>query len=219
MSASKVIIIDMGKNNHLSIAPDVKVDAKRKFSIFIRGDNNKVIIHAGTDLQNTAIQILGSDCTLEIAENSLLQNGNIILDHGSSIFLGRYTRVANPVIRAEHHTSIWMGERCMISSDTLIRTTEEYGIFDIATQERINPAADIVIGNHVWMGIGAKVGPGTVVGTGTIVGLSSFATGILEPYSIYAGSPARKVKSGISWSPNLTFDLIPDEYKFGIVHE
>lgn len=218
MSKSNVVVIDTGKNNELSIAADVKADPKRKFSIVIRGNNNKVIIRAGTDLQNTVVQILGSNCTLEIAEHSLLQNGNLILDHGSSIFLGRYTRVANPVIRAEYNTNIRMGERCMISSDTLIRTTDEFGIFDIETQQMINPAADIVIGDHVWMGIGAKVGRGTVVGTGSIIGLSSYATGTLDPYCIYAGCPARKVKEGISWSPNLTFDLIPDEYKFGMVH-
>lgn len=50
------------------------------------------------------------------------------------------------------------------------------------------------IGRYAWICARAIVGPGVNVGEGAILGLGSVATKDLEPFGIYAGHPARKVK-------------------------
>jgi putative colanic acid biosynthesis acetyltransferase WcaF len=50
------------------------------------------------------------------------------------------------------------------------------------------------IGAYAWICARAMVSPGVNVGEGAILGLGSVATKDLEPFGIYAGSPARKVK-------------------------
>jgi putative colanic acid biosynthesis acetyltransferase WcaF len=50
------------------------------------------------------------------------------------------------------------------------------------------------VGAYAWICARAMVSPGVNVGEGAILGLGSVATRDLEPYGIYAGSPARKVK-------------------------
>lgn len=50
------------------------------------------------------------------------------------------------------------------------------------------------IGAYVWICARAIVGPGVNVGEGAVLGLGSVATKDLEPFGVYAGSPAKKVK-------------------------
>lgn len=50
------------------------------------------------------------------------------------------------------------------------------------------------IENDVWIGYGATVMGGITIGEGSIIGAGSLVTKDVEPYSIYAGVPARKVR-------------------------
>ncbi len=50
------------------------------------------------------------------------------------------------------------------------------------------------IGAYSWVCARATVSPGVNVGDGAILALGSIATRDLEPFGIYAGMPARKVK-------------------------
>jgi putative colanic acid biosynthesis acetyltransferase WcaF len=50
------------------------------------------------------------------------------------------------------------------------------------------------LGAYSWVCARAVVSPGVNLGTGAILALSSVATKDLEPFGIYAGVPARKVK-------------------------
>lgn len=50
------------------------------------------------------------------------------------------------------------------------------------------------IGAYAWVCARATVGPGVDVGQGAVLGLASVATRDLEPWGVYMGSPAVKVK-------------------------
>jgi putative colanic acid biosynthesis acetyltransferase WcaF len=50
------------------------------------------------------------------------------------------------------------------------------------------------LGRYAWVAARACVSPGVNLGDGAVLGLASVATKDLEPWSIYAGIPARKVK-------------------------
>lgn len=52
---------------------------------------------------------------------------------------------------------------------------------------------DISIGDDVWLGSDVSVLPGADIATGTVIGANSVVNSPTEPYSIYVGSPARKV--------------------------
>jgi putative colanic acid biosynthesis acetyltransferase WcaF len=52
----------------------------------------------------------------------------------------------------------------------------------------------IRLGRYAWVAARACVSPGVNLGDGAILGLASVATKDLEPWSIYAGVPARKMK-------------------------
>jgi chloramphenicol O-acetyltransferase type B len=50
------------------------------------------------------------------------------------------------------------------------------------------------IENDVWIGYGSTVMGGITIGEGSIIGAGSLVTKDVEPYSIYAGVPARKIR-------------------------
>lgn len=52
----------------------------------------------------------------------------------------------------------------------------------------------IVIGDDVWIGLGAIVLGGVSIGTGSIIAAGSIVTKDVDTYSIYAGNPAKKIK-------------------------
>jgi putative colanic acid biosynthesis acetyltransferase WcaF len=50
------------------------------------------------------------------------------------------------------------------------------------------------VGPYAWVCARACVAPGVNIGEGAVLGLASVATRDLEPWGVYAGSPAAKVK-------------------------
>jgi len=50
------------------------------------------------------------------------------------------------------------------------------------------------IGAYSWICARASVGPGVNVGEGAVLGLGSVATRSLEPWTVYGGSPAVKIR-------------------------
>jgi acetyltransferase-like isoleucine patch superfamily enzyme len=53
---------------------------------------------------------------------------------------------------------------------------------------------DVVIGNDVWVGWGAKIMSGVTIGDGAVIGAHSIVAKDVEPYAIAVGSPCREVK-------------------------
>lgn len=54
---------------------------------------------------------------------------------------------------------------------------------------------NIEIENDVWIGFGAIILSGVKIGTGSIIAAGSVVTKDVEPYSIYAGNPAKKIQN------------------------
>ena len=52
----------------------------------------------------------------------------------------------------------------------------------------------ITIGPNVWVAADAFIGPGVTVPGGCVIGARAVVTGRLEPWTVYAGNPARAIK-------------------------
>ena len=56
-------------------------------------------------------------------------------------------------------------------------------------------AYEMTIGAYAWVCARASVAPGVNVAEGAVLGLASVATRDLEPWTVYAGSPAVRIKN------------------------
>lgn len=69
-----------------------------------------------------------------------------------------------------------------------------------ATHDHNHPAfpmiwAPIEVGAYAWICARACVQMGVTIGEGSVLGLNAVATRDLEPWSVYVGAPARRVKA------------------------
>jgi len=166
----------------------------------IIGHGNEVIIDPENRLNNCFIYIFGNDCKITIGKHCILTNTTLwIEDDFGSISIGGYSNSYGAHISATEGESIKIGEDCMFSHGIDIRNGDSHPIFDNNTGKRINLAAPIKIGNHVWLGADVKVLKGITIDDNSIIGTGSIVTSNVDSNSIYVGVPAKKVKDSISW--------------------
>ena len=55
-------------------------------------------------------------------------------------------------------------------------------------------AGPISIGDDVWIGSNSSVVPGTSIATGCIIGANAAVIRDTEPYGLYGGVPARRIR-------------------------
>ncbi|MCX6237733.1 MAG: acyltransferase [Bacteroidia bacterium] len=61
----------------------------------------------------------------------------------------------------------------------------------------LGPVSEVVIGNDVWIGMNCIILKGVKIGGGSIIAAGSIVNNNVEPNSLYAGNPAKKIKSFI----------------------
>lgn len=81
-------------------------------------------------------------------------------------------------------------------------TTYPFGVFDPATlaalRDGVGPLPDTEVGHDVWIGHGALILPGARIGSGAIIGAGALVAGVVPPYAIVAGNPARVLRMRFS---------------------
>lgn len=87
------------------------------------------------------------------------------------------------------------------SDEIILQSNDQHGIIDLASGAVLNAGRRrVAIGAHVWIGRRAMIMPDVAIGDGSILAAGAILTSDMEPNSVYAGVPARKVRGGASWS-------------------
>ena len=141
-----------------------------------------------------------------IGENCYLVSTQFIERFGgeNSIIVGKGTTTGGTCqFEASEGTTLHIGEDCMFSHNVKVWTTPYHSVLN-KEGKRINPAESIRIGNHCWIGHSSFVLKGSIIPNGSIVGATALYTGKNEDEnSVYAGTPAVKIKENITWSRDL----------------
>ena len=108
-------------------------------------------------------------------------------------------------VRFDDFGLVTIGERTVLSSYVIL-LTHDYSVTTALTALGEPPSSDIairspiVIGNNVFVGMGAILLPGALIGDNVIIGAGSVVRGVVEPDSIIIGNPAVKV-GGLTDNP------------------
>ncbi|OJF96786.1 acyltransferase [Pararhizobium antarcticum] len=132
--------------------------------------------------------------TVRIGKRAKINRGAIIDAQKGSIVLGDNVSI-NPYSILYGLGGITIGDHVRIAAQVVIVS------FDHNYQDRKKPITmqgvtlkPIVIEDDVWIGAGAKILGGSYVARGCIIGANAVVKGRTEPYGIYVGSPAVRLK-------------------------
>lgn len=139
---------------------------------------------------------------------TVIFRGKAHIGHGSKIVVGaggvlRFGK--NFGISAE--TSVFVsnrvefGDDCLLSWEILVMDDDIHKIKN-ELGEIVNSPQPIVFGDRVWVGCRSTILKGSSVPDGAIIGAGSTVAAKLEhERSVYAGNPAKKIKSDVVWEP------------------
>lgn len=163
----------------------------------------KIIVSANTRLERCIFMFEGPDNVVEIEEGCNIHGMTLIMRFNghNRVLIGAYTTVGGSLdIECSEGTSLTIGRDCMFSHHIRIFTTDMHSIMD-DNGNRLNLGENVIIGNHVWIGMSTMVLKGSQIPDGSVLGAGSVYAGKNnDNHCIYAGNPARKVKEGIKWT-------------------
>ncbi|MGO1590533.1 MAG: polysaccharide pyruvyl transferase family protein [Ancrocorticia sp.] len=171
--------------------------------IQFQGSNNVLRIANPVMIGSLSAIFTGNEGFVSIAETTKKRTGlrfDLVIREKSSIRIGANVGAeTKALVRASGGASVIIGNDCMLASNVEIATDEDHAIYDTVTGSRTNPARDITIGEHVWLGKHAAVSGGVTIGSGSIVGFRSIVTKDIPNNVVAAGAPARVVRENVAW--------------------
>lgn len=141
------------------------------------------------------------DCAyIVLSDNSQLKcSGNFVFSGGSRLGVMKNAKLeigsgyCNYGTKIYCFNSIKIGNNVAIAEDVIIRDSDNHTI------DGAPNTSPIVIGDNVWIGMGAKILKGVTIGNGSVVAAGAIVTKDVCENTIVAGIPARPIKENISW--------------------
>lgn len=141
-------------------------------------DGGAISIGAGTAFETDA-RVIAAGGTIEIGEGGFVGIGSVIVAT-KRIVIGRKALIAEyATIRDQDH---------------------EFG-HDSPMAEAGMRASAVQIGDNVWIGAKATITRGVSIGDGAVIGANSVVTRDVPAGAVYAGAPARPLRSADDRAP------------------
>ena len=103
-----------------------------------------------------------------------------------------------PMCYLEGQGGISIGDDVSIAHGTsILSTTHNTDDFSIPMKDQGVSGKKVIIDNNVWIGCKVTVLCGIEIGSGSVVGANSVVTKNIESNSVYAGTPAKKIRSRV----------------------
>lgn len=131
--------------------------------------------------------VLGNAC--RIASFSVLDTQNGKIELGDRVGINSHCVLFG-------RSGITIGDHSLIASHVTI-VSSDHNYSDRSQLIRDQGIADhgTIIGKDAWIGTGAKILAGSKIGDGCVIGANAVVKGVLDDYGVYAGIPAKKIRS------------------------
>lgn len=169
-----------------------------RHSVINIGEGSQVILHDGHFVVNAAkpsgsaaeaYLLLRKNAVLEIQSRcNLCYKATIEIHDNARVEIGSAYINSDAVILAGKH--IKLGEGCLISRMVFIYDADHHDFLD-EEGNVVNPPREVLIGNHVWIGLKTTILRGSRIGDGAVVAAESLVGGKVKAGTMAAGNPAR----------------------------
>lgn len=167
-------------------------------SFYSRDELEKLgFIELGKDVQISRKASIYGASQIKIGNHVRIDDFCIL---SGKIVFGNYIHISAYTALFAGDVGIILGDFCGISSRSVVyAVTDDYG-----GEHLTNPTVDdkyrgisakkVVMEKHTLIGTGCTVLPGVTLGEGCSVGAMSLINKSLEPWAVYVGIPARRMK-------------------------
>lgn len=100
----------------------------------------------------------------------------------------------NVSVTVDNKAPVTIGERVHIGPEAYLGTST-HELSDGSQRAGLVEVAPITIGAGAWIGARAIILPGVTIGEGAVVAAGAIVTKDCEPHTLYAGVPAKPLKS------------------------
>jgi len=116
-------------------------------------------------------------------------------NESSSITIGKGSMINNNFVAIAEHTSIKIGEKCLIGLNVEIIDSNFHGL-DVHERGQSKPewCSPVEIEDCVFIGNNVKILKGVKIGFGAVVANGSIVTKSVDPLTVVGGNPARVIK-------------------------
>jgi acetyltransferase-like isoleucine patch superfamily enzyme len=171
----------------------------RGTEIEILGSHCRLTVGPGARLWDCSITLKGDGAELNIGADCRLRHARLsVEDQGTRLLIGAKTSITGATLVAQEGRLLQVGEDCMIAQHAELRNSDSHAIYD-HDNVRLNPPQDVVVGHHVWIGLGAFVFKGANIGHGSIIGARSLVVSEIPSSCVAYGVPASTRISPIRW--------------------
>jgi acetyltransferase-like isoleucine patch superfamily enzyme len=183
----------------------------RVFSKVPASSDNLLQIGKGAKVTGT-IEFLGNGNKVIIGDDCHFRGDIIVKGNAQTVSFGDHSTTVGVYILCQENCDVTIGKWCMFSREIEVRTTDAHSVIDRSTGRRLNKDQSIIVGDHVWVGVGAIINKGAVVPSDSIVGAMSFVNSKFDEEGVVlAGSPAKIVKRGITWNRSRRDKFTPEQ--------
>ena len=154
-----------------------------------------VMMPESTIIEPLAVVFIGERGRLNLGEmNTIYPGATIRIDQGW-METGREVSFGSGCHIYEPRAGLTIGDNSMIGGGVLIcGVNHGYAIRDLPMRQQAVKAAPIVIGQDVWVGMGAIILPGVTLGDGSIIGAGAVVTTDVPSGVVVSGVPAKLAK-------------------------
>jgi galactoside O-acetyltransferase len=141
-----------------------------------------------------------------VAPEEIIWGDHVMVD--DFVFIGAHSKlIIGNYVHIASHTSITGGGECILadfcglsSGVRIITGTDDFlggGLTNPCVPRELRSVhrGKVIVESHAIIGANAVVFPDVIIGQGAAVSAGSVVTRDLEPWGVYAGSPARRVKA------------------------
>jgi acetyltransferase-like isoleucine patch superfamily enzyme len=167
--------------------------------------NSKIIVEDGTAKigyltgwglkENCGIRM--TDSTLHIIGNVSLRPGFSIWAVGATIVIRNGT-VINQQTGIVAQRRVEIGEHCHIARNVTIMDNDMHK-HATGAEKPVLECKEVIIKDHVWIGINAMILKGVTIGEGAIVAPGSIVTKDVKERTLVGGIPARVIQENVVW--------------------
>jgi acetyltransferase-like isoleucine patch superfamily enzyme len=152
----------------------------------------KLELPQSTIIEPGCIIFAGAKATIELGEMNIFYPGCILRLERGFIRTGWRVSFGPGCQIYETRAGLTIGDNTMLAGGVkLCGVNHSYSDASLPMRDQPTVEEPIVIGEDVWIGMGAMVLPGVEIGRGAVVGAGSVVTRSIPPYSVGHGAPFR----------------------------